>query len=80
MKIYEREYDNPRTLSGDEKPNKFLGDFKIIQTIAKDFYSSMRTGRNKKDGQVYLIIEREASGTNGGSVFSVIRLKSLWYK
>lgn len=78
MKIYERIYDNPLNEDGTEKENKFLGDFKIIETIEEDEYSSKRIGvKNKK---IYFIEEIEISFRNGGSRFFVTELKGLTEK
>lgn len=72
MKVYERIYDNPLREDGTRKPNTYLGNYKIIQTLWVDSYSSQRIG--KKDGEIYLIEEIEVSGHNGGSRFAVTKL------
>jgi hypothetical protein len=75
MKIYDRTYDEPINKDGTKKPVVFLGNFKIIQTIFVDMYSSMRIGI--KDNRVYLIKEREKSYDNGGTIFTIKELKNL---
>lgn len=79
MKIYERVYDNPNNKDGTKKPNKFLGDFEILETLFIGFYSSQRIGA--KNGKIYLITEKEVSGfrnpERGGSRFNFRELKSL---
>ena len=73
MKIYERQYDNKFLKDGVTlKDNKLLGDFKIVKIIFEDYYESVRIGT--KNGKVYLIIETEVSGYNGGSKFVVEEL------
>ena len=76
MKIFEREYDYVCDKNGETKSNKLLGDFKIIEILYEDTYSSLRIGVDKY-GLIYLIEEKEVTGHNGGSVFNVIRLKTL---
>lgn len=82
MKIYERIYDNPIDKNGNEKPNNFLGEFKIIEEIFEDFYSGKWIGI--KDNKVFLISQHEVSGMQnperGGSRFVVEELKSLTFK
>jgi hypothetical protein len=73
MKIYKREYDNKYKKDGITlKENKLLGEFEIIRTIKDECYESERIG--KKDGKVYMIIETEVCGFNGGSKFVVEEL------
>ena len=78
MKIYERIYDNPLHKDGTPKENKFLGDFKIIETIEEDAYTSRRIGVKRK--KIYFIEEIEISFVNGGSRFFVTELKGLTEK
>ena len=72
MKIFERFFDNDLKPDGTKKENKLLGDFEITKIISEDDYESMRIG--KMNGKVYLIIETEVSGYNGGSKFSIEEL------
>lgn len=72
MKIYKRIYDNPINPDGTKKPNVFIGEFKIVQTLFIDGYSSQRLG--VKNGEYYLIEEKEVSYKDGGSRFSVTKL------
>lgn len=73
MQVYERIYDNPVDIDGNQKPNKFLGEFTITQTIFEDFYSGKWIG--VKDDKTYLIEQHEVSGFRvpgrGGSRFTV---------
>lgn len=75
MKIYKRFYDQPKQPDGTEKENMFLGDFKILETIEEDMYSSMRVG--EENGKIYLIIETEVSHHNAGSRFAIYEIKKL---
>ena len=75
MKIYERLYDRPVNKDGSLKESKLLGDFEILEVIYEDSYSSKQIGTC--DGKVYLIIEEEVAGFNGGSRFEVKELRSL---
>jgi hypothetical protein len=73
MKIYEREYDNKFLKDGVTlKDNKLLGDFEIIKIVFEDYYESVKIGKEK--GKVYMIIEKEVSGYNGGSKFVIEEL------
>ena len=69
IKIYERTYDEPKQKDGSDKPNKFLGEFKIEKVIAEGFYSGRWIGR--KNGKRYFISEIEItsldSPLNAGS-------------
>lgn len=58
--IYERIYDNPIDKDGNNKPNRKLGKFKVIQQIFEDFYSEEFIG--EMDGEKYLIRGIEVSG------------------
>lgn len=78
MKIYERIYDNPLHKDGTEKENKFLGDFKIIETIEEDAYSSKRIGVKRK--KIYFIEEMEVHYINAGTKFRITELKGLTSK
>ena len=71
LKIYERVYDNPKAPDGTEKPNKFLGEFEILQVVKRDMYTSTMTGRLVGTDEIYLIDEYEVCGYNGGSRFEV---------
>lgn len=80
MKIYKREYDNPNYATGGEKPNEFLGDFKIIETIREDTYSSTRIGVRIDDNSedVYLIEEFKVSfSPMAGTKFITTKLASV---
>lgn len=75
MKVYRRNYDNPIDERGIEKPNEFLGEFEIIETLIEDSYSGNWIGL--MDGKVYIISQFEVIGVNGGSRYEVKELKSL---
>ena len=75
MKIYERIYDNPLNEDGTKKENKFLGDFKIIDTIEVDVYSSKRIGVKRQ--KIYFIEEMEVHYRNAGTKFRITELKGL---
>jgi len=64
IKIYERIYDEPKDKDGNEKPNKLLGEFKIIygEMDGKMDYAFSLIGISKEDGFLYNIIGDEVSG------------------
>lgn len=75
--IYERVYDNPKDKEGKAKPNKLLGEFKVIDQISNDMYAEKFIGI--KNGKKYLVTEYEVSGyyspSMGGSRYTVERLR-----
>lgn len=77
-KIYKRQYDNPMTESGVEKPNKFLGTFKVEQQLEEDMYSEKFIGTCIEDGKKYLVEGTEVSGYYnpglGGIRYSIIEI------
>lgn len=76
-KIYERSFDTPLMENGAPKQSKFLGEFKIIETLNDNSYSSQRLGVLVGTADVYLINEYEVSGRNGGSRFEVKEITTL---
>ena len=60
MKIYERDYDNPKSEDGTDKPNKLLGEFEIVEGKMDD-YSYVVFGKDDK-GELYKITGTEVSG------------------
>lgn len=74
--LFERYYDNPVDSDGNQKPNKSLGFFEIIETLESDFYNSMHIVKSA-DNKIYLVIEREISGYNGGSRLRLLEIKNL---
>ena len=74
LKIYERVYDNHVLPDDTKKPNKFLGEFEILQIIELDMYSSMMIGTLVGTDEIHLIDESEVCGYNGGSRFETHRL------
>ena len=74
--LFERYYDNPVDNDGNQKPNKSLGVFEIIETLESDFYNSMRIAKSA-DNKIYLVIERETSGYNGGTRLRLLEIKNL---
>ena len=77
IEIYERLYDNPMLPDGQEKPNKFLGKFQVIQVINQNMYCSITIGRMINTNDIYLIQEIEVWGYNGGSRFEITKLNNL---
>ena len=77
IQIYERAYDNPMLPDGQRKPNKFLGEFEVIQVIDQDMYNSTLIGRMIDTDKIYLIRETEVSYYNAGSQFEVTELEKL---
>ena len=75
LRIYRREYDNHLMPDGSPKPNKFLGTFKIIETVKNGGYDSIYLGI--KNNKVYLIIESEVCGINGGSKCEIHKLNNV---
>jgi hypothetical protein len=74
--LFERYYDNPVDNDGNQKPNKSLGAFEIIETIEADSYNSMRIAKSA-DNKIYLVIERETSGYNGGTRLRLLEMKKV---
>jgi hypothetical protein len=79
-KIYDRVYDNPYNVDGSMKPNKLLGEFKIVQVLENDLYHSVSVGIRIPDNKVCVIIEREIPGYNGGSYFNVYELDGMKFE
>ena len=61
MKLYERIYDNPINKDGTKKPNKFLGEFELIEG-KMDSYSYEVIVKNKEDNELYILFGYEVSG------------------
>jgi hypothetical protein len=74
--LFERYYDNPVDNDGNQKPNKSLGTYDIIEILESDFYNSMRIAKSA-DNKIYLVIEREVSGYNGGTRLHLLEIKSV---
>ena len=74
--LFERYYDNPVDNDGNQKPNKSLGSFEIIETLESDFYNSIRIAKSA-DNKIYLVIEREMSGYNGGTRLRLLEMKNV---
>lgn len=79
-KIYKRQYDKEYTTNGELKPNKLLGQFKIIEAIYQSEYESLSVGIEKHSNNIFIISEREVTGINGGSIFDIYECKSLIQK
>ena len=75
--IYERLWDNPINKDGSKKEAKILGEFKIIETLKEDSYTSQKIGILKDTDKVFIISEFEVMGFGGGSRFEVLECKSL---
>ena len=75
--IYERLWDNPINKDGSKKEAKILGEFKIVETLREDNYTSQKIGVLKDTDRVFIISEFEAMGFGGGSRFEVLECKSL---
>ena len=77
-KIYQRAYDNPKDTSGKLKPNKYLGEFEVVEQITEDMYAEEFIG--KKDGKYYLVKGVEVSGfyhpNQGGVRYSVVEMET----
>ena len=76
QELFERYYDNPVDNDGNQKPNKSLGNFEIIENIESDFYNSMRIAKSA-DNKIYLVIEREVFGYNGGTRLRILEIKNV---
>ena len=74
--LFERYYDNPVDNDGNQKPNKSLGAYEIIENLESDFYNSMRIAKSA-DNKIYLVIEREVSGCNGGTRTRILEIKNV---
>ena len=60
-KRYKRVYDNPVDKFGKEKPNKLLGEFKVVKMISEDEYSEKFIGIRLEDKKKYLVQGIEVS-------------------
>lgn len=65
MKIYERLYDNDFDKEGNQKPNRLLGNFELLEGSMND-YSYVCYVRDER-GEVFKLIGREVSYENGGT-------------
>ena len=77
--LFERYYDNPVDNDGNQKQNKSLGTYEIIENLESDFYNSMRIAKSA-DNKIYLVIEREVSGYNGGSRLRLLEIKNVQHR
>ena len=74
--LSECNYDNPIDKDGNEKPNRSLGVFNIIETLEADSYNSLRIAVSES-GRLFLVVESEVSGFNGGTRNRLVEIKSL---
>lgn len=74
--LFERYYDNPVDNDGNQKPYKSLGAYEIIENLESDIYNSMRIAKSA-DNKIYLVIEREVSGYNGGTRLRLLQIKNV---
>jgi hypothetical protein len=65
IKIYEREYDNPKNEDGSDKPNKLLGSFEMVEGDMNDY--SYTCYIRKTNGKLYKLQGFEVSYQNGGT-------------
>ena len=64
MEIYERIYDNPKDEKGIDKPNKYLGEYEMVEgsdTLPLD-YSYEVVVREKSTKELYVLMGIEVSG------------------
>ena len=82
IELYERFYDEPLDIYGKEKPNKYIGEFLIIEQLTNneedDCWSHKRIAL--KDNKLYLIVASEITGYYSGISYSVYEINSLQLK
>lgn len=78
IKIYSMIYDN--STRGNNGYGEYLGEFKKIRQLRRDFYVDDFIGVNVKTDEICLILSREVCGYGGGIEYEVFPLPELTLK